>query len=215
LADPQVELLLVGRRAQAMARDPGRAGHPLKDRGVEVLALDLVAVDQLRPVPLPGPEVELLLVGGRRQAVAGDGRRTVLLLPDRGVTGFGADAVAADVDEAVALAGPGVELLLVGRRGQAVAGDEGRAVAPFPDRGVAVLALDGVAVDLLRAVALAGPGVELLLVGGRGQAVAGDEGRAGLLLPDGGVARLAALLVATDLREAPSLPGPEIELLLV
>ena len=134
----------------------------------------------------------------RRQVRPGDAFR----LPDGGVAGAGGDAVAAHPRQPVALVVGVVELALVLRRRQAVAGHPGRAGRLVPDGGVAVLSADAVAADLDQPEALAPEGVELGLVLGRCHPVAGGPRRSRRLAPDGGVAILAADLVPADEDEA-------------
>ena len=201
------------------------AGHPEAVLGVDLLAGRrvgvAVALGEHQPLVLGDRHRQagdgvLLHVGldrgvDRRQVRPGDAFR----LPDGGVAGAGGDAVAAHPRQPVALVPGVVELALVlGRRHQ-VAGRPGRAGRLVPDGGVAVLAADAVAADLDQPEALAHERVELGLVLGRGHPVAGGPRRSRRLAPDGGVAVLAADLVAADQHQAEALAQVLVELGLV
>src|SRR6266849_3855020 len=100
------------------------------------------------------------------------------LFPNGSVKWSVADLVAVHQDEAITLlADQLVEFLLIGLRGQSVAGNERRAALLLPDRRVVSLVCNRVAADTCEAVALAGKFVEFQLIGLCGQSMTRNKGR--------------------------------------
>src|ERR671913_485437 len=123
LPDELVEGLLVLRVVQSVTRDEPRAAVLLPDRGVEVLAVQVVAVDVHEAKALADELVEGLLVLSVVQPVAGDECWPTVCRPDGGVEVLSVHAIAIDVNEAEALPDELIERLLVLGVGQPVAGD--------------------------------------------------------------------------------------------
>lgn len=203
LSEEAVDFCLVPGISQTMSGNPGRTALLLPNRGVVINIRHAVSADLGGSVSLGDEAIELLLVCGGRQTMAGDPRAGIAgLFPDGGVPGLIADGVAADVAEAVSLADKAIESSLVIGRRQAMPGDPRTGWRFVPDGRVSVLSADSVSVDQDEPVALTDIGVDSLLILGRGQAMSRHPGGRWLLLPEGGVTGIIVDRVTADIAQA-------------
>jgi hypothetical protein len=109
LAGEVVERGLVSGGDESVAGLPRATVRAHPDCGVVGLTAGLVAADVDHPEALRGELIEAGLMIGAGHAVIGVPGGTVVLLPDSRVARLAAVLVTADVDQAITLAGPGVE----------------------------------------------------------------------------------------------------------